>query len=132
MRFAAIARHRDLWPLRWWCEALQVTPSGFHAWLKRPECERKQKDRVLSGLVRESFADSDKTYGARRVRRDLRAWGHRCGIHRTQRLMSAQGLIARPRRIGNSTDLPRPSRLMDRALWRARMGPSPPSLAPAP
>ena len=98
MRFAAIARYRGIWPLRWLCAALQVTPGGFYAWLQRPECARKRTDRELTGLVRESFEGSDRTYGARRVRRDLRAWGRRCGIHRVQRLMSAQGLIARPRR----------------------------------
>jgi len=40
MRFASIARHRHVWPLRWMCEVLAVTPGGFYAWLKRPECER--------------------------------------------------------------------------------------------
>ena len=52
----------------------------------------------LTAAIRTSFADSDRTYGARRVRRDLRAWGHRCGIHRVQRLMRGAQLVARPRR----------------------------------
>jgi hypothetical protein len=35
---------------------------------------------ALQGAMRRSFEDSDRTYGARRVRRDLRAWGirYRC------------------------------------------------------
>lgn len=98
MRFAAIARHRGMWPLRWMCEVLLVTAAGFHAWLKRPESERDSDDRALTVVIRTSFADSDRTYGARRVRRDLRAWGHPCGIHRVQRLMSAAQLVARPKR----------------------------------
>lgn len=98
MRFAAIARHRGTWPLSWMCQTLSVTPGGYYAWLRRPESERALQDRQLSTLIRSSFADSDRTYGARRVRRDLRAWGHRCGVHRAQRLMSAAGLVARPRR----------------------------------
>jgi putative transposase len=104
VRFAAIARHRGVWPLSWLCESLNVTPSGFHAWLKRPESERARVDTQLTTAIRASFADSDRTYGARRVRRDLRGWGHRCGIHRVQRLMSAAQLIARPKRRRHPSD----------------------------
>jgi len=45
-------------------------------------------------------ADSggDRTYGARRVWRDLLADGAECGLHRIERLTRLQGLRARPRR----------------------------------
>gem|GEM_PF-2439511 len=36
MRFAFIARHRHIWPVSWMCEVLDVSRSGFHAWLTRP------------------------------------------------------------------------------------------------
>ena len=55
-------------------------------------------DRKLTAAIRTSFADSNCTYGARRVRRDLHAWGHPCGVHRVQRLMSAAQLVAGPKR----------------------------------
>ena len=77
---------------------MAVTPGGFYAWASRPESDRARDDRALTVAIRTSFADSDRTYGARRVRRDLRAWGHRCGIHRIQRLMSGAQLVARPKR----------------------------------
>jgi putative transposase len=80
------------------CEALQVTRGGFYAWLKRPESARAQRDTQLTAAIRTSFAESDRTYGARRVRRDLRDWGHPCGIHRVERLMRRAQLVARPRR----------------------------------
>ncbi len=98
MRFAVIARHRRIWPLSWLCATLQVTRGGFYAWLKRPESARAQVDTQLTAAIRTSFAESDRTYGARRVRRDLHAWGHRCGIHRVHRLMGRAELVARPRR----------------------------------
>lgn len=41
---------------------------------------------------------SDRTYGARRVWRDLLADGANCGLHRIERLMRLRGLPARPRR----------------------------------
>ena len=31
-RFAFIAKHRDIWPVSWICEAPGVSRSGFHAW----------------------------------------------------------------------------------------------------
>ena len=48
--------------------------------------------------VKASFIASDRTYGARRVWRDLLAEGVECGLHRIERLMRLQALRARPRR----------------------------------
>lgn len=36
MRFALIAKHRHIWPVSWLCDVLDVSRSGFHAWLNRP------------------------------------------------------------------------------------------------
>jgi putative transposase len=55
-------------------------------------------DAQLSAQVRQSFLDSDRTYGARRVWRDVLGTGHPCGLHRIERLMRAQAFRARPRR----------------------------------
>jgi hypothetical protein len=35
MRFAFIAKHRNIWSVTWPCDALDVSRSGFHAWLNR-------------------------------------------------------------------------------------------------
>ena len=35
MKFAFAAKHRSIWPGVGLCEALDVSHSGFHAWLKR-------------------------------------------------------------------------------------------------
>ncbi|MDO9294652.1 IS3 family transposase, partial [Bradyrhizobium sp.] len=48
--------------------------------------------------VKASFLASDRTYGARRVWRDLLADGVECGLHQVERLMRLQALRARPRR----------------------------------
>ncbi len=98
MKFGAIAKLRGIWPLRWLCATFEVTRGGFYAWLKRPESERARVDAQLTVAIRRSFGESDRTYGARRVRRDLRDWGHRCGIDRVGRLMRREQLVARRRR----------------------------------
>jgi putative transposase len=104
MKFGFIAKHRGIWPVRWLCEALGVSRSGFHAWLTRPPSARTRSDEVLTAKVRASFIGSDRTYGARRVWRDVLADGGECGLHRIERLMRAQALLARPRRRGLPAD----------------------------
>lgn len=96
--FGFIAKHRGIWPVSWMCGALGVSRSGFHAWLNRSPSARAMSDEALSARVRASFLLSDRTYGARRVWRDMLAEGISCGLHRIERLMREQALRARPRR----------------------------------
>ncbi len=75
MKFGFIAKHRGIWPVRWLCEALGVSRSGFHAWLSRSPSARARSDEVLGAQVKASFVGSDRTYGARRVWHDVLAEG---------------------------------------------------------
>ena len=94
MKFGFIAKHRGIWPAEWLCEALGVSRGGFYAWLTRPRSQRSRSDEELGAKVRASFLASDRTYGARRVWRDLLAEGIACGLHRIERLMRLQALKA--------------------------------------
>ncbi len=98
MRFAFIAKHRSIWPVIWLCNALDVSRSGFHAWMNRTPAKRTLENEVIARVVRQSFKTSDRTYGARRVWHDVLAEGFNCGLHRIERLMRANALKARPRR----------------------------------
>jgi putative transposase len=100
MKFGFIAKHRSVWPVAWLCEALGVSRSGFHAWLTRAPSQRAKDDEAIGGRVRASFIASARTYGARRVWRDVLAEGVSCGLHKIERLMREQALRARPRRRG--------------------------------
>jgi putative transposase len=104
MRFAFIARHRGIWPVAWLCEALDVSRSGFHAWLNRSPSPRSRYDQALLAEIDRSFKSSDRTYGTRRVWHDVLAEGLSCGLHRIERLMRESGLRARPRRRGLPKD----------------------------
>jgi putative transposase len=73
---------------------------------------------VLETHVRQSFVGSDRTYGARRVWHDLLALGHRCGLHRIERLMREQALRARPRRRGLPKDAGERNAIADNILDR--------------
>ena len=98
MIFGFIAKHRAIWPVSWMCDALGVSRSGFFASLNRPSSARARSDEVMGASVRRSFLASDRTYGARRVWRDVLEEGFSCGLHRIERLMRGQALRARPRR----------------------------------
>ena len=98
MKFAFIAKHRSIWPVMWLCKALDVSRSGFHAWLNRKPAKRTLENEDMIRVVRQSFIASDRTYGARRVWHDVLAEGFNCGLHRIERLMRVNALKARPRR----------------------------------
>jgi putative transposase len=95
VRFAFIAKHRNVWPVKWLCEALDVSRSGFNAWLGRSPSARSRYDAELTASARTSFLDSGRTYGARRVWLDVLADGLMRGLHRIERLMRQNALKAR-------------------------------------
>ena len=55
MRFAFIAKHRSIWPVAWLCEALDVSRSGFFAWLNRSPSARSRYDEKLLAVIDRSF-----------------------------------------------------------------------------
>lgn len=87
MKFGFVAKHRGAWPAGLMRETLGVSRSGFYAWLEWP---RSLDDERLGRVDRQSFLDSDRTYGSRRVSRDQLSAGERRGLHRIERLMQAQ------------------------------------------
>jgi len=119
MRFAFIARHRGIWPVAWLCSALDVSRSGFHAWLNRSPSVRSQHDEILDCRIDRSFKSSDRTYVARRVWHDVLAEGLSCGLHRIERLMRKKGLRAGPRRRGLPKDTGERAAVSDNLLDRA-------------
>ena len=95
MRYAVITRHRDEFAVRLMCRVLAVTPSGYYAFLKRPESWRAVIDDVLMAHVRIAHAESGDTYGAPRVHEELIAQGWPTSRKRIARLMRQDGLVAR-------------------------------------
>jgi putative transposase len=104
VKFGFVAKHRVIWPVKMMCVVLGVSRSGFYAWLGRPRSLHDLSDEALIPLIRGSFADSDRTYGARRVWRDMLKAGQRCGLHRIERLMRRDALRARPQRRARPAD----------------------------
>ncbi len=80
------------------CRLLKVSHGGFYTWVGRSPSHRALNNERLTGLIRQSFAQSDRTYGSPRVWRDLLAWGEVVGENRVARLMHRTQLRARPKR----------------------------------
>jgi transposase InsO family protein len=80
------------------CRVLEVSVSGFYAYLRRPLAWRRVIDELLMAHIRIAFAESAETYGAPRLLRELLAEGLPTSQKRVARLMRETGLRARPRR----------------------------------
>ena len=95
MKFAFIFAWKATWPIRPMARVLDVSKSGYYAWLKRPETEREASDGRLALAVADAHAQSRGTYGSPRVHAELRARGIRVSRKRIIRVMRAQGLKGR-------------------------------------
>lgn len=98
MRYAVITRHRGEFDVRLMCRVLAVSPSGYYASRKRPSSWHALIDEILMARVRSIHAESNETYGAPRVHRELQAEGLPASPKRVARLMREEGLVARPRK----------------------------------
>ncbi len=74
------------------CRRLDVSKSGYYNWRGRPESATAQRREELKLLVEKAFADSDSTYGYRRIHAQLHRWGVAAGLELVRRLMRELGL----------------------------------------
>ncbi|WP_369162754.1 IS3 family transposase [Candidatus Thiodiazotropha sp. LNASS1] len=94
-RFGFIQRHGQELGVRYLCNWLGVSTSGYYAWSKRKEPRRIKEDRRLLILIEAIYYKSRCTYGSPRVYQALKKQGVRVGRKRVERLMRQAGLQAR-------------------------------------
>lgn len=92
MKFRFIEDHRDTWPVRVMCDALEVSASGYYAWRGRPESPRAAENRALLAGIRSVHARHRGRYGAPRIHAALRAEGRLVSRGRVERLMHRHGI----------------------------------------
>ena len=90
--------HQAEYPVATMCRVLDVSTSGYYAWLKRPASARAGRDAELSERIVEIHEESRKTYGVPRVHAELKAGGERVARKRVARLMRTAGLQGVSRR----------------------------------
>jgi transposase InsO family protein len=81
------------------CQMLEVSRSGFYAWVKRPVSSHDRRDRDLERQITRHFDDSAGIYGSPRIHVLMRRHGERVGRKRVARLMRGLTLRARANRI---------------------------------
>ena len=82
------------------CRMLEVSTSGFYAWVKRSPSARATSDAALIERVRAIHERSRGTYGVPRVHAELKAEDTHVGRKRVARLMRQAGLAGASRRKG--------------------------------
>lgn len=93
------------------CRVFEVSRSWYYALLKRGETKRQRSDKELLVPIKAAFEESDKTYGAGRIREDLLEQGTRAGKNRIWRLMQENGLHVKTTRrfkVTTNSDHKRP------------------------
>lgn len=69
------------------CALAEVSRSGYYEWSNRVESDREKSDRRLCTLIKTSWLQSRKSYGALRIHQDLVKTGEKCSKRRVTRLM---------------------------------------------
>ena len=67
MRYAWIREHRDSFPVAVACEVLEVSTSGYYAWLDREPSRRAQRTARIHQAVAEVHAASHGVYGSAKI-----------------------------------------------------------------
>jgi len=94
VRYAFVAEHRPVFPVRAMCRCLRIHPSGFYAWLRNPLSKRAQEDARQTELIRKSWKESGMVYGYRKLHDDLLDQGETCCPNRVARLAGLAGIKA--------------------------------------
>ena len=80
------------YPVKKMCQWLEVSPSGFFDWKRRPQSATAQRREELTALIMKIFDDSDETYGYRRVHAELGRLGVPAGPELVRAIMRDRGL----------------------------------------
>ena len=80
------------------CRVLDVSHSGFYAWLGRGESAHDREDSRLEALIRSIHDDNRFVYGAPRVHKALQRSGVVCSRKRVARIMRRIGLRSKATR----------------------------------
>jgi putative transposase len=82
--------HRDRFAVEAMSRVLEVSVSGYYAWLKRPASRRGRRRAELAARVHEAYRKSRRIYGAPRVHRELLAEGEKVCRNTVARIMRDQ------------------------------------------
>lgn len=98
--FAFVAAEKANWPVALMCRVLEVSASGFYAWLVRPPSQRECQDAWLTDKIEAIHKENRGVYGVRRIHACLRRLDIRISkkrVHRLMKLAGVSGLVKKKR-----------------------------------
>jgi putative transposase len=87
MKFQWMKEHTREFGVDPMCRTLEVSKSGYYAWLKRPDCRRRTRRRELAVKVRAAHLNSRRIYGSPRIHQELIAGGEKVCRNTVARIM---------------------------------------------
>jgi len=119
VKFALMKAEKAEFPIRFMCEQLGVSRSGYYAWEGRSPSDRAVETADLGDAVEAIYCDYKGRYGSPRIVRELRAQGRCTGRNRVAHIMQKKGLVARRRkRFRCTTDSNHPFPIAENLLDR--------------
>jgi putative transposase len=98
MRYEFIEGHRQEFPTRLMCRALEVSTGGYYQWRRRPPSARQERGEALAAEIKVIHRQVKARYGSPRIHAELVARGHPCCVNTVARLMSRAGIAAKTKR----------------------------------
>ncbi len=98
-KFRFIKQYRFRFGITRLCSRLNVSRSGYYAWLRRKPSARDQQDLWLKKRITTLFQQSREVYGSPRIHKALLKQGISVGKKRVERLMREEGLKGRVARV---------------------------------
>jgi putative transposase len=104
-----VKAHQAVHRVQTMCRLLEVSTSGYYAWVERPMSARGKQDLELSAKLEHAHEESRGTYGVPRLHAELAAAGVHVGRKRVARLMRKAGLVGISPRKGTFTTVRDPA-----------------------
>ncbi len=101
--YGFVKAHQACYRIATMCRVLDVSRSGYYAWLSREPSARAQANAVLLERIREIHSESDGTYGAPRMHMELSEGDSPASLNRVARVMKQAGIQGVSRRKGART-----------------------------
>jgi len=126
MKFALIEANSSVLSVKKMCRLLDVSRSGYYAWLARPPSAREVRRERLAEVIVEIHVANRGRYGSPRIAAELRERDYRVGENTVAAIMREKGISAENKRkfrvatTNSKHDLPIAPNLLGRDFRAAR------------
>jgi transposase InsO family protein len=120
VKFAFIKEHLVAFPIDASCAALEVSRSGYYAWLRRPASARARRREELAAKIERVHEENRCVYGSPRVCQALNAQGERCCENTVADIMNERQIRAKAKKkfVPRTTDSAHQQPIVDNVLDR--------------